>query len=367
MELSSESKMRKIKDAAGTAQTTISSDAVDTAGFAGVVLFTTLALVSGTANFIKAEQSSGDGTWEDITDAAVIPATDGDLCWIDIKNPLKRYIRLSIVRAGAAFASSEIFAIGYDPDKSPVDNIDNGIIGTVVVSGGGSEWAGRIATPTITSPESGDIDTALDALITSSTFALIDNDTEVHEKSQFQITTADDTDFLTPVLDEEVTDDLEQYQLAGTELDSETNYLIRVRYYTENLGWSDWSTVIDFNTLSSGLAITSITPASGDNTGGTAVTIDGLEFVAGIGVKFNNVAATSVVRVSATRLTCVTPIGTDGAVDVKVTNTDGGTVTEEDGFTYISTPTITDVSPASGVNTGGTAITITGTEFGLAA
>jgi Na+-translocating ferredoxin:NAD+ oxidoreductase RnfG subunit len=76
------------------------------------------------------------------------------------------------------------------------------------------------------------------------------------------------------------------------------------------------------------------------------------------------VTATSIVRVSATEITCVTPVGTDGAQDVVVTNTDTGTVTEIDGFTYISTPTITLIDPATGAAAGGTAVTITGTEFG---
>jgi hypothetical protein len=69
------------------------------------------------------------------------------------------------------------------------------------------------------------------------------------------------------------------------------------------------------------------------------------------------------VRVSATEITCDTPAGDTGTADVVVTNTDGGTVTEEDGFTYISTPTITLVDPATGAAAGGTPVTITGTEF----
>ena len=364
MELSSDAKIRKIKDAAESAQTTISSDAVDMGGFKGVILFTTIATVSANANYIKAEQADEtDATWYDIDGATVTPITDGDLVWIDISAPKKRYVRLSVVRAGAAFATSEIFAVQYASSKRPVDNIDNGIIGVVSESGAAATWPGIIITPTITSPESGEIDIALDATVTGSEYATVGSEA-LHEKSQFQITAAADTEFLTPIVDVEVSEGtLTEYTLAGRELDSEHDYLIRVRYFTTTLGWSDWSVVVDFNTISSGLAITSITPNEGPNTGGTAITIEGAEFVAGIGVKVNNVACTSVVRVSATELTCVTPAGDTGAQAVKITNTDGGTVTEAEGFTFISVPTITELDVTEGPNTGGTAVTITGTEF----
>jgi hypothetical protein len=58
------------------------------------------------------------------------------------------------------------------------------------------------------------------------------------------------------------------------------------------------------------------------------------------------------VIVSATEITCVTPAGTAGAVDVVVTNTDTGTVTSAGGFTYVSSgaakKVITDFKIAGG-------------------
>lgn len=82
--------------------------------------------------------------------------------------------------------------------------------------------------------------------------------------------------------------------------------------------------------------IVSIVPDEGPAAGGTAVTITGTDFATGATVTFGGNAATSVNVVNDTTITCVTPAGTAGAVDVVVTNTDTGTVTEEDGFTYIS-------------------------------
>ncbi|MEI6273612.1 MAG: IPT/TIG domain-containing protein, partial [Phycisphaerae bacterium] len=78
----------------------------------------------------------------------------------------------------------------------------------------------------------------------------------------------------------------------------------------------------------------------------------------------NNVAATSVVVVSATSITATTPAGTAGAKSVAVT-TAGGTATKASAFTYVAVavPTISTVSPTSGPTSGGTSITISGTNF----
>ncbi|HPI04043.1 MAG TPA: IPT/TIG domain-containing protein, partial [Candidatus Goldiibacteriota bacterium] len=95
-------------------------------------------------------------------------------------------------------------------------------------------------------------------------------------------------------------------------------------------------------------AITDISPATGSTAGGTAVTITGTEFATGATVTFGGVSATDIVVVSATEITCVTPAGTAGAVDVVITNTDTGTVTSTGGFTYIA-PSIVDVHYTSKV------------------
>ena len=81
--------------------------------------------------------------------------------------------------------------------------------------------------------------------------------------------------------------------------------------------------------------ITNISPNTGSTAGGTAVTITGTEFATGATVTFGGVSATDIVVVSATEITCVTPAGTAGAVDVVITNTDTGTVTSAGGFTYV--------------------------------
>lgn len=109
--------------------------------------------------------------------------------------------------------------------------------------------------------------------------------------------------------------------------------------------------------------ITSIVPNSGSIAGGTSVTINGTGFLSNPTVKFGGVNATGV-SATATSITATTPAHAAGKVDVVVTNSDSQSATLTQGFTYaLPNPTISSVSPNTGPTTGGTAVTITGTNF----
>src|SRR5207244_3709415 len=112
--------------------------------------------------------------------------------------------------------------------------------------------------------------------------------------------------------------------------------------------------------------VASINPTSGPTGGGTTVTITGTNFIIGATVSFGATAATGVVVNSATSITAVSPATvTPGQVDVRVT-TSGGTsaIVAGDHFTYTAVaPAVTAVSPNTGPTTGGTSVTITGTNF----
>ena len=112
--------------------------------------------------------------------------------------------------------------------------------------------------------------------------------------------------------------------------------------------------------------VTAVAPTSGTSAGGTAITITGTGFRTGATVNIGGLAnATSVVLVSATSITAVTPAGLVGANAVTVTNTDAQTGTLAGGFTYTAAaaPTVTSLAPSSGTAAGGTVVTITGTGF----
>ena len=112
--------------------------------------------------------------------------------------------------------------------------------------------------------------------------------------------------------------------------------------------------------------VTGVTPGSGTSRGGTRVQLSGSAFAVGTTlpqVFFAGTRATDVVRNSDTLLSCTTPAGAAGAqVDVRVSG-DNGSDTLVGGFRYFAAPKVTAVAPASGPAAGGTALTITGSNF----
>ncbi|MEW2433410.1 IPT/TIG domain-containing protein [Streptomyces caniferus] len=105
----------------------------------------------------------------------------------------------------------------------------------------------------------------------------------------------------------------------------------------------------------------SISPVSGVTAGGDTVTINGSGLTTATAVHFGATTATPTV-VNDGQLTVAVPAGTGpGPVSVSVT-TAGGT---NNGltYTYVDAPTIGTVNPNSGPATGGTVVTITGTNL----
>lgn len=111
-------------------------------------------------------------------------------------------------------------------------------------------------------------------------------------------------------------------------------------------------------TFNPGIGVNTVTPNSGPDTGGTSVTLTGGSAVGITGVNFDGVPATSVTVTSASSVTCVTPPGTAGLVDVVVDL--GPTLTGA--YTYVSSgPGGSFVNIGPGVaGTGGTPL-LTGT------
>jgi hypothetical protein len=82
------------------------------------------------------------------------------------------------------------------------------------------------------------------------------------------------------------------------------------------------------------VTVTSVSPANGTATGDTLVTINGSSFANGATVTFGGTAATSVVVVSAIKITARTPAHANGSVNVTVTNTDTSNGTLTSGYLY---------------------------------
>ena len=116
-------------------------------------------------------------------------------------------------------------------------------------------------------------------------------------------------------------------------------------------------------TYSTTPTITSMSPLTGTTSGGVTVTINGTNFIGATGVTFGGVNATSFTVVSATQITAVTPARVSGGVTVDVI-TPGGVARAADVFTYVAgMPTISTITPNTGTTSGGTTITINGTNL----
>jgi hypothetical protein len=104
-------------------------------------------------------------------------------------------------------------------------------------------------------------------------------------------------------------------------------------------------------------------PATIATIGGDTVTITGTNFGSWVtGVTIGGVAATNVLVVNSTTITCTAPAHAVGAVDIVVTAADGnGTIVA--GTTYAVKPVPTSVTPQAVLAAGGTTATIRGSGF----
>lgn len=111
--------------------------------------------------------------------------------------------------------------------------------------------------------------------------------------------------------------------------------------------------------------VSSVSPSAGSPAGGTSVTILGAGFTGATKVQFGTGnPASSFTVVSSTKITAVSPPHAAGTPHVFVTTTGGTTLASNgDRFTYEEAPTVTAISPSSGPASGGTSVTITGTNF----
>jgi hypothetical protein len=106
-------------------------------------------------------------------------------------------------------------------------------------------------------------------------------------------------------------------------------------------------------------ALSAVNPNQGPASGLNSVTLTGTGFAAVTAVRFGSTAATFTID-SSSQITAIAPPGT-GTVQVTVTTTAG--TSNGLPYTYAAVPTLTSISPTQGPTTGGTTVTLTGTNF----
>jgi Concanavalin A-like lectin/glucanases superfamily/IPT/TIG domain len=107
------------------------------------------------------------------------------------------------------------------------------------------------------------------------------------------------------------------------------------------------------NPVTTGIAaappqVASIDPATAPTEGGTSITITGTGFLDGAAVFFGALAATNVVVVSPTTITCVSPPGPLGPASVTVLNPEFSDSVANGLFAYVATLVISGISPQIG-------------------
>jgi hyaluronan synthase len=125
-------------------------------------------------------------------------------------------------------------------------------------------------------------------------------------------------------------------------------------------GRSPGNSPVDFRYVHTPV-LTTVTPSSGSDAGGTLVSVMGNELDGATRVTFGDLEAT-VVTVAPDQVRVIAPESTTtGPVDVRVT-TPGGTTAVVPGaaFDFAATPRVTSMSPNSGVVEGGTEVVVRG-------
>lgn len=92
----------------------VTSDAIDTHGYAGVAFFGTVATAAAN-NKVHAEQSDASGSgFADLAGTSISPGDNGDAFLVDIYQPREKWVRVVLER-GTSTASGDIYAILYGP------------------------------------------------------------------------------------------------------------------------------------------------------------------------------------------------------------------------------------------------------------
>jgi len=136
MNLSTRIKLTLVKAAQATGTTEVDSKILDMEGYEGVMFFGSLGSANS-GNYIKVQQDSDPAfaTVKDLAGSKVVTTADGEVAYVDVYRPTERYIRASVIRAGATTITGDIYALQYDARTYPQQNLLDGVcIGVTVDS-----------------------------------------------------------------------------------------------------------------------------------------------------------------------------------------------------------------------------------------
>lgn len=127
--LSEHIKIQKVQDHTTAGTSTITTDAIDMAGYDGVLVLSSFGTPASN-NTVKLQQSSDDGGSDDYSDLEGTSTTSGSSdedVFVDLKSPSKRYVKAVFTR-GTSSTLESIWALLYRARSLPVDNTTTGTI-----------------------------------------------------------------------------------------------------------------------------------------------------------------------------------------------------------------------------------------------
>ncbi len=111
------------------------------------------------------------------------------------------------------------------------------------------------------------------------------------------------------------------------------------------------------------MALESVSPSAGPDTGGMTVTVTGENFVSGMNVLFGDAPAADVTVVDGKTLVVTTPVHDAGDVDITAFSPSGDEVSLTEAFSFMVSPLISKISPNNGSASGGSRVALDGRGF----
>lgn len=115
-----------VENAASAAQTELTTEVIDMAGWTGVVFVASLGDVTtgSVLGFVADDSDTGVGDWDDLEGPLAFTAgasdADNKLLILDIVRPERRYVRARLQRGTANAVVGNIIAVKYGPKEQPV-------------------------------------------------------------------------------------------------------------------------------------------------------------------------------------------------------------------------------------------------------
>lgn len=128
MNLLTNTELQRVAGAQAAAQTTVTSDLVDSAGYDGVTFIVSVNDMTASAEITATAQGGNASDGSDASDlvaTATYTATgaddgDGKLLAVEVFRPRHRYVRLKVARATANSSLDAIVALKAKPAEAPV-------------------------------------------------------------------------------------------------------------------------------------------------------------------------------------------------------------------------------------------------------